>query len=101
MMKLFGRDVHHMGRNKDIDLEELLEQDFPIHAVIRINKQADTMRNQAAACHASQLSPGGGPRRGGLLGLMNRILGPRDHYTRVYPPVKGRVHEHDLFKGVK
>jgi LmbE family N-acetylglucosaminyl deacetylase len=98
MMKLFGRDVHHMGRNKDIDLEELLEPDFPIHAVIRINKKADAMRNQAAACHASQLGGGGG--RGGLLGLINRIMGPRDHYMRVYPPVKGRIHERDLFKGV-
>jgi LmbE family N-acetylglucosaminyl deacetylase len=101
MMKLFGRDVHHMGRNKDIDLEEFLEPDFPIHAVIRINKNADATRNQAAACHASQLSPGGGPRRGGLMGLMNRIIGPRDHYTRVYPPVTGHVHERDLFEGVK
>jgi N-acetyl-1-D-myo-inositol-2-amino-2-deoxy-alpha-D-glucopyranoside deacetylase len=101
MMKFFGRDVHHIGRNKDIDMEAFLEPDFPIHAVIRISKKANAIHNEAMRCHASQLPPGGGPRRGGLMGFMNKIRGPHDHYTRVHPPVKGHVHENDLFKGVK
>jgi LmbE family N-acetylglucosaminyl deacetylase len=101
MMQFFGRDVHHMGRNKDIDLTTFMEPEFPVHAVIRIKKQAELTRNKAAACHASQIGPGGGIRRMGLLGLVNRIMGPRDCYMRVYPPVKGRLHETDLFKGVK
>jgi N-acetyl-1-D-myo-inositol-2-amino-2-deoxy-alpha-D-glucopyranoside deacetylase len=101
ILKLFRRDVHHIGRNKDIDMEAFLEPDFPVHAIIRINKKANDARNQAAACHASQLPPGGGPRRGGIMGLINRILGPRDYYMRVYPPVKGRLNERDLFQGVK
>ncbi len=101
IMKLFGRDIHHVGRNKDIDLEDFVEPDFPIHCIVRLQKKSVQTRNQAAACHASQLSPDGGPRRGGLLGLINKILGPRDSYMRAYPPVKGHLHERDLFKGVK
>jgi LmbE family N-acetylglucosaminyl deacetylase len=99
VMQFFGRDVHHFGRNKDIDLTSFMEPEFPIHAVIRLNKKSEATRNRAAACHASQLSPGG-PRRRGLFGLINLIFGPRDCYMRVYPPVKGRLHERDLFKGV-
>jgi LmbE family N-acetylglucosaminyl deacetylase len=101
MMEFFGRDVHHMGRNKDIDFAAFIEPEFPVHTVIRINKKANLAREKASACHASQIGPGGGPRRMGLIGLINRIIGPRDSYMRVYPPVKGHLHEHDLFKGVK
>jgi LmbE family N-acetylglucosaminyl deacetylase len=99
MMQFFGRDTHHMGRNKDIDFASFVENEFPVHCVVRLKKQSVQTRNRAAACHASQLSPGS--RRGmGLLGLINRIFGPRDCYMRVEPPVKGRLHESDLFKGV-
>jgi N-acetyl-1-D-myo-inositol-2-amino-2-deoxy-alpha-D-glucopyranoside deacetylase len=100
VMQFFGRDVHHMGRNKDIDMADFVEPEFPIHAVIRLKKQSLRTREKAAACHASQLSPGG--RRGmGLFGLINRLFGQRDCYMRAEPPVKGRLREHDLFKGVK
>ena len=99
-MQFFGRDVHHMGRNKDIDLASFVEMEFPIHAVIHLKKKSLRTRERAAACHASQLSPGG--RRGmGLFGLINRLFGQRDCYMRAEPPVKGRIHERDLFKGVK
>ena len=102
VMKLFGRDVHHMGKNKDIDLEEFLEPEFPVHAVIKISKEAVAIHHRAVQCHASQLHPGDdGPGPGGLLGLINRLMAPRDHYTRVYPPVTGHVRENDLCKGVK
>jgi N-acetyl-1-D-myo-inositol-2-amino-2-deoxy-alpha-D-glucopyranoside deacetylase len=99
VMSFFGRDPHHFGRNKDIDLASFVETEFPIHAVIRLKKQSLRTRERAAACHASQL--GGGSRRGGLLGLINRLFGQRDCYMRAEPPVKGRIHERDLFKGVE
>jgi len=99
VMQFFGRDPHHFGRNKDIDLTSFMEPEFPIHAVIRLNKKSEVTRNRAVACHASQLSPGGSPR-GGLLGLINRIFGQRDCFMRAEPPVKGRLHERDLFKGI-
>jgi len=97
--KLLGRDVHHFGRNKDIDFAAMIEDEFPVNAIVRLEKQSLLTRNKAAACHASQLG-GGGPRRGGIMGLMNKLLGQKDSYMRAYPPVKGRHKEHDLFAGV-
>lgn len=99
--QILGRDVHHMGRNKDIDFTAFMEPEFPVHCAVLLKKKSLETRNRAAACHASQLVPGGSPRRGGLMGLLNKIFGQRDCYTRVYPPVKGHLHERDLFKGVK
>jgi N-acetyl-1-D-myo-inositol-2-amino-2-deoxy-alpha-D-glucopyranoside deacetylase len=98
VMSFFGRDPHHFGRNKDIDLASMIETDFPVHAVIRLRKESVRTRNRAAACHASQLS--GGSPRGGLLGLINKMFGQRDSFMRAEPPVKGRLHESDLFEGV-
>ena len=99
IQKLFGRDVHHFGKNKDIDLAAMIEDEFPINAVIILNKQATLTRNKAAACHASQWG-GGGPRGRGLLGLISKLSRPKDCYMRAYPPVKGRHKEKDLFEGV-
>ncbi len=98
VMAFFGRDVHHFGRNKDIDLASFIEEDFPVHAVIRLKKPSVLTRERAAACHASQLS--GGPQRMGLLGLIRKLLGQRDSFMRAEPPVKGHRKEHDLFQGV-
>ena len=97
VMQFFGRDMHHMGRNKDIDLAAFLENDYPVHCVIRLNKSSIQARDFAALCHASQL--GGIFRRRGLFWLFNRIFGQRDCYMRIVPPVKGRTHERDLFQG--
>jgi LmbE family N-acetylglucosaminyl deacetylase len=93
-----GQDIHHFGKNKDIDLASFLKENFPVHAIIRLRKQSVLTRDRAAACHASQLS--GGPRRMGLLGLMRKLFGQRDSFMRAEPPVKGRLREHDLFQGV-
>jgi N-acetyl-1-D-myo-inositol-2-amino-2-deoxy-alpha-D-glucopyranoside deacetylase len=98
LMTFFGRDAHHFGRNKDIDLASFVEADFPVHTVIRLKKETVRTRDRAAACHASQLS--GGSPRGGLFGLINKVFGQRDSFMRAEPPVKGRLHEHDLFEGV-
>lgn len=98
VMTFFGRDPHHFGRNRDIDLTEFLEQDFPVHAIIHLKKQSVQTRDQAAACHASQLS--GGSPGGGIFGIISKLFGQRDSFMRAYPPVKGRLHEHDLFEGV-
>jgi N-acetyl-1-D-myo-inositol-2-amino-2-deoxy-alpha-D-glucopyranoside deacetylase len=98
LMQFFGRDAHHFGRNKDIDLTEMLATDYPVHAVIRLKRDAVRTRDRAAACHASQLS--GGPPRRGLLSFLNNLLGQRDHYMRAEPPVNGRLRENDLFQGI-
>lgn len=97
-MTFFGRDMHHFGKNRDVDLASFVEEDFPVHAVIRLKNQSVRTRERAAACHASQLS-GDSPRRG-LLGLIMGLFGQRDSFMRAEPPVRGRRKEHDLFEGV-
>jgi N-acetyl-1-D-myo-inositol-2-amino-2-deoxy-alpha-D-glucopyranoside deacetylase/mycothiol S-conjugate amidase len=99
LMQFFGRDVRHFGRNKDIDLTDMLATDYPVHAVIRLKKESVQARDRAAACHASQLS--GGPPRRGILSFLNSLVGQRDNYMRAEPPAKGRLHKNDLFEGIE
>ncbi|OGO31132.1 MAG: hypothetical protein A2Z29_00045 [Chloroflexi bacterium RBG_16_56_11] len=99
VMKLLGRDPSHFGRNKDIDLAGLVEIEFPVHAVVRLTRRSARIRDRAAACHASQL--GGGSPRGGIMGLVGRLLGQKDSFMRAYPPVSDSKRESDLFQGIE
>jgi N-acetyl-1-D-myo-inositol-2-amino-2-deoxy-alpha-D-glucopyranoside deacetylase len=95
---LLGMDPEHMGRNKDMNLAELVaEDDFPINA--RVNYRSVLKEKEAAsACHESQL--GGGFSRPGLVSTIMRLFGNRDNYMRAEPPpVNGRI-EKDLFDNV-
>ena len=96
---LVGQDPRRFGRNKDIDVTQLMEE-FPLHAHIRIAGEALARREAASAAHKSQL--GGGPPMRGLLGFALRLMGTTDSYMRAHPPVLNgaRVHETDLFEGV-
>jgi len=99
LMPLFGQDPRRMGRNKDIDLIEIAEHSYPVHA--RIDTKA--YREQAAQavnCHASQL--GGFSTPGILQRVQSLLMNPNvDTFMRVEPPVNGaRVHEDDLFAGI-
>lgn len=100
IMPLFGQDPRHFGRNKDIDLTRRMRDEYPVHAVIRLKKNSVRMRNQAAACHASQGGGrfGGGPFR--IIRMIDRLKGPRDYFMRGYPSSDGRRHEKDLFAGI-
>jgi LmbE family N-acetylglucosaminyl deacetylase len=100
IMPLLGRDPHHFGRNRDIDLTKMLGQEYPVHAVIRLSRKAVKIQREASACHASQ--GGGQPRRGPfrLFGIMEKLRGPRDYFTRDYPPPT-KKREKDLFEGVR
>lgn len=98
LMPLFGQDPHHFGRNRDIDLTRRMAVQYPIHAVIRLTKQARDVRAVAAACHASQR--GGQPRRGlALFRLVEAFNRNRDCFMRAYPPPDVRL-EKDLFEGM-
>src|SRR3990172_1468015 len=57
LMPLWGQDPRHFGSNKDIDLTRRLREEYPVHAIMRLKKKSVMIRNEAAACHASQ---GGG-----------------------------------------
>jgi LmbE family N-acetylglucosaminyl deacetylase len=107
VLSLFGRNVHKFGRNHDIDLTKMVENEYPIHAYVKLTKRAMDIRIKAAACHASQ---GGGrpPGRGpGLMGFVtmianinNRFFGYKDYFMREFPPVTGKHRESDLFEGI-
>ena len=100
LMPLFGQDPHHFGRNGDVDLTKTTSVKYPVHAVIRLKKQAFKMRNKAVACHASQ---SGGRRRPGLfriIEMIEKIRGPRDRFMRAYPLPTTRYQEKDLFEGI-
>jgi len=100
LMPLFGQDPHHFGRNKDVDFTKIIGAEYPVHAVIRHDKQAILTRNKAVACHASQI--GGGGRRPGLFkifGIIEKLTGSKDYFMRAYPqPTRHR--EKDLFEGI-
>lgn len=98
LMPLFGRDPRRFGRHGDVDLTKLVKTEFPVHAVIKVKKEGELVRNNAVRCHVSQI--GGEPPRRGILGIINKFLGPRDAYMRAEPPPRGVGREKDLFEGV-
>jgi len=99
LLSFFRIDMHRWGRNKNIDLESIVEKQFPVHAVIRTSKKAINIRNKAVLCHASMLG-NGFPRRG-IFNLINNLIGHRDYYMRAYPPANKRIRERDLFEGLE
>jgi len=100
VLPLLGQDPKHFGRNKDIDLTALTGECLPVNATIKLNRMALRARDDASACHRSQLAGGGGPPRRGLLRLLERLTGRQDSFTRAFPPATGRQRETDLFEGV-
>lgn len=100
LMPLFGQDPHHFGRNGDVDLTRITSADYPVHAVIRLSKQAVETRSRAVACHASQTSGGRRPGLFRMMELIQKIRGPRDSFMREYPPPLNGRREKDLFEGI-
>jgi LmbE family N-acetylglucosaminyl deacetylase len=100
ILKLQGHDVRHMGRNKDIDYQMVMDNVEPVHTLVDI---ADYLTDwdEASACHVSQ---GGGSMRGffGRIPMwLRRIIAGKQGLTRVYPqPGYGRIDERDLFENV-
>lgn len=95
VLRLIGQNPHAYGRNKDIDLVELTSVSFPTHA--RINyKAVKDVRQEAAACHASQ---GGAEMNKGFRGFVTRLFGgTRDAFMQAYPePKVGKRIMSDLF----
>lgn len=97
-LPLLGQDPHHFGRNKDIDLVEIAKEgEFPVH--VRINyRQVAGLRDEAIACHASQLA--GGPPNRGPLRWISRLVGSYDSYMRAIPAAEKGLRERDLFEGL-
>jgi len=97
LMPLLGMNPRQFGKNKDIDLMQIIGREFPTHARINYRDVAE-LREQAAACHASQ---GGGRSTNLFMQVLDKLFGNSDTFMRAYPPpVKGYI-EKDLFEGVK
>ncbi len=83
LMPFFGKDPTKFGLNQDVNLRELAEVDFPVHARVDITPVAEIKR-EAGRQHASQ---GGSQMRRGWMGLMAKAFGEREEFMRAYPPV--------------
>jgi LmbE family N-acetylglucosaminyl deacetylase len=98
LLRLLGQDPTKWGKNDDIDLAALAEEEFPVHARIDVLSM-EKRKKAASACHASQ---SGSSLVGDFIRWGLRMLGFRgkDLYMRAYPdPLEGEV-EHDLFAGL-
>ena len=106
VLPIFGKDPHKFGKNKDIDLTQMIDPQFPVHATVRLSREDLKIRKKATACHASQL--GDTSPKSGIFGLVftlsalvNGLFGEKDYYMRAYPAVEGKIkRERDLFAGV-
>jgi len=99
VMRLLGRDPKRWGRNQDIDLQEVAENRFPIHARVNYRPVA-AAKEKATACHASQLDMG--RSNNGILSLAFRLarVGTTETFMRAFPPPNSDRPERDLFLGI-
>ena len=96
LMPLFGEDPTKFGRNRDVNLRELAEVDFPVHVRVDTRAVAEIKR-EAGAQHASQV---GGVRRG-RLGLLAKLFGEREEFMQAYPAIGPKSRRKtDLFEGI-
>ncbi len=94
LLKLLGKDPTKYGRNKDIDLTQMVVE-FPIHARINYNKEKD-IKAAAARCHASQ---GGARLTRGFMKVLAWLLGARfaDQFMQAVPEPSPLIIKKDLF----
>jgi LmbE family N-acetylglucosaminyl deacetylase len=88
-------DPRHFGKNRDIDLVAIVQDDWPVHATISTGSVRH-IKAEASRCHASQ---GGGMPRG-VMTLMARLLGANEQFMRALPAEPPPRMERDLFEGV-
>jgi len=95
-LKLIGRDPKRFGKNGDIDLESLVNVDYPIHARVPIVDVLN-QKHRATVCHSSQLASMGGT----LARVFSRLFASEETFMRAFPSEPPRHIEHDLFQGVE
>jgi LmbE family N-acetylglucosaminyl deacetylase len=98
MMPLFGVDPAAVGKNQDINLRAVLEQELPVTTRIDVGPYYD-VKQQAAACHSSQIS---GPRSAWdrLPRWLVRRWQSTETFYRAIPSFQpGERIEKDLFAG--
>ena len=96
LMPLFGKDPTKYGRNGDINLTELLKDNYPVNARIDY-REVSKIRSAASFCYVSQ---GGRQQYQGAAGLLRGWASTKEVFIRGYPdPEQGHI-EHDLFENV-
>lgn len=101
LLRLLGKDPSKYGKNQDIDLTKLAQDDFPVHVRIVYGSHNEA-KLAASACHASQ--GGGGLTRGPIRFFAWLLAGkPSDQFMQAYPPlVEGNSSlKSDLFSGIE
>jgi N-acetyl-1-D-myo-inositol-2-amino-2-deoxy-alpha-D-glucopyranoside deacetylase len=86
ILNLVGKDATKFGRNKDINLEEILgDTDFPTHVKVNYSESAK-QKEDASNCHVSQLSfgSGGGNFIFRIIRMFNKNV---DYFMQAYPKV--------------
>lgn len=96
LLVLFGKDPRHWGKNRDINLLDLVGESFPVHAYVNYSPVKER-KMQASACHASQ---GGSGLSTGVIRYLFRYSTARDYFMRAYPPPEAGLVEKDLFAGL-
>jgi len=96
-VRMNGEDPRRVGRNKDIDLQAILDNAEPVHTRIDVQNYLEIW-DRASACHASQLGGGFGK----IPMWLRKLAFSKQGFTRVYPaPQRNGVDETDLFAGVR
>ncbi|MDY7078698.1 MAG: PIG-L family deacetylase [Chloroflexota bacterium] len=99
LMPLFGVNPEAIGKNQDINLRAVLEHDLPFTTRVDVGDYYD-VKQQAGACHSSQLS-GPGSSWGRLPRWLVRRWQSTETFHRAAPPFRqGEGVERDLFAGV-
>ncbi len=95
LLWLKGKDPHHFGNNRDIDLTRLGVPDRQIHVRLKLGAYL-AIKEQASACHRSQ----GG--RGTIMhwpAFLGRRAMAYEHFIQVLPA--GARRHSDLFEGLE
>jgi len=97
LLRLRRQDPRLMGRNHDIDVQAIVDNAEPVHAMIDVGVYYEQW-DAASACHASQLGGRSTPR---LPKRIRQRIFSGQGFTRVIPrPASDRIDERDLFAGV-
>jgi LmbE family N-acetylglucosaminyl deacetylase len=98
-MNLTGKNPRAVGRNQDINLEEISTWEVPIHTEIDILDYMD-QKEMASRAHASQY--GGGPSYMRIFPeFIRRRIASKEQFSLAYPVPNGKGLETDLFAGVR
>ncbi len=99
LMPLFGLNPEAIGKNRDINLRAALEHELPVTTRVDIGDYYE-IKQQAGACHSSQLS-GPGSFWGRIPRWLMRRLQSIETFYRAAPPFqRGAQVERDLFDGI-